>query len=130
MTVGIASAHANENLERWRGSAAPAISTPHMALAIGDPGISGTSNPSSVTTRRALTFATASGGSMSANGTLPSWTSWAGTNGEVVTHVTFWTASTSGTFLRSAALSTSVTMQTGYTLNITGITFSIAPIAA
>lgn len=124
MTVGISTAHANSTLDTM-GAAYT-----HLALHTADPGASGTTSASSVTTRAAVTWASASGGSKLANGTLPSWASWAGTNGEVVSHVSFWNASSAGTFARSAALSSTVTMNTGNTLNITGITVTLTPLAA
>ena len=40
-------------------------------LHTGDPGTAGTSTASTTTTREAVTWASASGGSVSANGTLP-----------------------------------------------------------
>jgi hypothetical protein len=63
---------------------------------------------------------------------VPSWASWAGTNGEVVTHISFWDASTAGNFLCSIALTASKTMGTGDTLNLTsgGTTVTLTPIAA
>jgi hypothetical protein len=95
-----------------------------IALAIGDPGSAGTSNPSSVTTREAVTWGSPSAGSVAASNS-PAWTSWAGTNGEVVTDIAFWSASTSGTFGLSMPLSSSVTMDTGDSLTLTSITITI-----
>lgn len=97
----------------------------NVQLHTGAPGSAGTSNVSSVTTRPAVTWASASGGSVSSNGTAPAWTSWAGTNGEVDTDITLWSASTSGTFGLSMALSSSVTMDTGDSLTLTSLTVSI-----
>lgn len=97
----------------------------NVQLHTGAPGSAGTSNVSSVTTRPAVTWAAASGGSQSMNGTPPAWSNWAGTNGEVDTDVSFWSASTLGTFGFSAALSSPVTMNTGDSLTLTSITVSI-----
>jgi len=94
-------------------------------LHTGAPGSAGTANVSSTTARKAVTWASASGASISANGTLPSWTSWAGTNGEVVTATSYWSASTSGTFGAAITLSASVTMNTGDNLSLTAITVSM-----
>lgn len=91
----------------------------------GAPGSAGTSNVSSVTTRPGATWGSASGGSVSTTGTAPSWTNWAGTNGEVLTDISLWSASTAGTFGFSAQLSSSVTMNTGDSLTLTSITVSI-----
>ena len=97
----------------------------NVQLHTGAPGSAGTSNVSSVPTRPAVTWAAASGGSQSSNGTAPAWASWAGTNGEVDTDVSFWSASSSGTFGFSAQLSSSVTMDMGDSLTLTSITVSI-----
>lgn len=91
----------------------------------GSPGSAGTTNVSSVTTRPATTWATASGSSVSANGTLPSWASWAGVNGEVQTAISGWTLATSGVFQAAVTLSASVTMNTGDTLSLTAITVAV-----
>lgn len=91
----------------------------------GAPGASGTTNVSSTTTRKATTWAAASGASVAANGTLPSWTSWAGTNGESQTDIGGFDASTAGNFQGSAPLSAPVAMNTGDSLTLTGITGTI-----
>jgi hypothetical protein len=122
MTTGFAASTVNTWLDTLNGSWAK--------LHTGDPGAAGTANASSVTTRMQWTFSAASGGSKSATATFPSWTNWAGTNGEVVSHVSVWTASTAGTFLYSYALTASQTMNTGNTLAFTSHTASITPIAA
>jgi hypothetical protein len=134
MTVGLSAVNtANAWLNTLRGTSAATftgVTTMFVQLHTGDPGSAGTANVSSVTTRPALDFAAASAGSQSATSTLPSWTNWAGTNGEVVTHISTWGASSSGTFYYSAALSASKTVNTGDTLNLTALTVSLSPIAA
>lgn len=134
MTVGISTTNtANAWLNTLRGTSAATftgVTTLFVQLHTGDPGASGTANVSSTTTRVAVNFAAASAGSQSANGTLPSWTNWAGTNGEIVTHISVWGASTSGTFYYSAALTASKTVNTGDTLNLTSLTVAFTPLAA
>lgn len=93
-------------------------------LHTGAPGAAGTANVSSVTTREAITWGTPAGGSVSASDT-PTWASWAGTNGEVVTDTSAWSAATAGTFEGSEPLSASVTMDTGDSLEMTSNTISI-----
>jgi hypothetical protein len=95
-----------------------------IQLHTGDPGANGTANVSSTTTREAVTWGSASGGVVTASDE-PAWTSWAGTNGEVVTDLSFWSASTSGTFGLSMPLNSSVTMDTGDSLTLTSITITI-----
>lgn len=90
----------------------------------GAPGSAGTSNVASVTTRPATSWGTASAGAIAANGTLPKWTSWAGTNGQVITAISGWSLATSGTFGAACTLSASVTMNTGDELDLTAITIT------
>lgn len=98
-----------------------------VALATGAPGSAGTANPSSVTTRQAVTWGSPSGGVIAASNE-PAWTSWAGTNGETDTDLTFWSQVTSGSFELSMPLSSSVPMDTGDSLTLTEIqvTFPVA----
>ena len=118
MADGVTAANANSALSTWTGSAA------NVQLHTGAPGAAGTSNVSSVTTRPSVTWNSASAGSITASN-QPAWTSWAGTNGEVVTDISFWSASSAGTFGFSIQLSSSVTMDTGDSLTLTSITISI-----
>ena len=97
----------------------------YVKLHTGEPGSAGTSNASSVTTRPEITFATPTTGVLTQNGTAPSWTNWAGTNGEVVTHISIWDNSTAGTFLWSAQLSASKTVNTGDTLTLSSSSLTI-----
>ena len=122
MADGITAANANSALGTWTGSAA------NVQLHTGAPGASGTSNVSSVTTRPAVTWNAASGGVITASNT-PAWSNWAGTNGEVDTDISFWSASSSGTFEFSMALNASVTMDTGDSLTLTAISITI-PVAS
>ena len=108
-----------------------ALTTVAVKLHTGNPGAAGTANASSVTTRPAITFGAQSAGTIaSSNG--PQWTAWAGTNGEVVTHISLWDATSAGNFLCSIALTASKTMGTGDTLTLTSgaTTVSLTPIAA
>lgn len=125
MADGVSSAIANAML-------AAAVASTNMSFAQlhkGSPGSAGTTNVSSVTTRPAVTWGSASGGVIAANGTLPSWASWAGTNGETQTAISLWTASSSGTFDAAITLSASVAMNTGDTLSLTAISVTI-PLAS
>lgn len=97
----------------------------NVQLHTGAPGSAGTSNVSSVTTRPAATWAAASGGAVSTNGTAPAWSNWAGTSPEVDTDISLWSASSSGTFGFSMQLSSSVTMHTGDSLTLTTITVTL-----
>jgi hypothetical protein len=96
----------------------------YVQLHTGDPGSAGTSNVSTTTTRQAVTWGIPSGGSVSASNE-PVWSSWAGTNGEIDTDLSFWSAASGGTFGLSMQLASSVTMDTGDSLTVTSITISI-----
>ena len=119
MSDGLSATVANAALATITGTDAN-----NVQLHTGAPGAAGTANVSSVTTRPAVTWNSPSAGSVTASD-QPAWSSWAGTNGEVDTDVSFWSASTSGTFGFSAALSPSVTMNTGDSLTLTSIQVSI-----
>lgn len=109
-----------------------ATTSPSMSFAqlhTGAPGAAGTSNVSSTTLRKAVTWGTPSGGVVNANGTLPSWTSWAGTSPETVTDISLWTLLTSGVFDAAITLSAPVTMNTGDSLSLTSIGITI-PLAS
>jgi len=130
MTVGLHAANlANSWLNLLRNTAFTQKANVFVKLHTGDPGSAGTANASSVTTRPEVTFAAASGGSMTSNNT-PSWASWAGSDGEEVTHISVWDSATAGNFLLSAALTASKTVNTGDTLNLTSLTIALTPIAA
>lgn len=133
MTAGLSATNtANAWLNVLRGTSAATftgVTTLFVQLHTGDPGASGTANVSSTTTRQALNYAAASSGSQSITGTTQ-WTSWAGTNGEVVTHISIWSASSAGTFYYSVALTASKTVNTGDTLTLSTMTVALTPIAA
>jgi hypothetical protein len=90
----------------------------------GAPGAAGTANVSSTTARQSVTWGSPSGGVISASN-QPAWTNWAGTNGEVVTDISLWSAASSGTFGLSMPLNASVTMNTGDSLTLTNISITI-----
>jgi hypothetical protein len=100
-----------------------------IELHTADPGSAGTTAVSSVTTRPSASWSAASAGSKAMSGTV-SWTSWAGTNGEVVTDVADWSAASAGTFYFSVQLTASKTVQTGDTLTLSTLSVSLSPIAA
>jgi len=133
MTVGFSTTNTvNAWLNCLRGTSAAtftAVTTMFAQLHTADPGASGTTAVSSTTTRQAVNFAAASAGSQALTGTTQ-WATWAGTNGEVVTHISLWGASSAGTFYYSVALTASKTVNTGDTLTLSTLTVSLAPLAA
>jgi hypothetical protein len=119
---GIASYLAGKWLNWLAGNAETAPSSLNILLHTGDPGSAGTANESSVTTREAMT-ATVSGAELSSSDT-PTWSDWAGTNDETDTDISIWDASSSGDFLDSIQLGSSVTLYTGDTLELTSVTIT------
>jgi hypothetical protein len=96
----------------------------YALLHTANPGATGATSVSSTTTRQAATFTAPTTGVLASSNT-PSWTSWAGTNGEVVSHVSFWDAATVGNCLWTAALSASKTVNTGDTLTLSSSSLTI-----
>lgn len=86
-----------------------------VKLHIGDPGAAGTSNPAAETTRKQAAFAAASAGSKATNADL----TWDNVStSETYSHVSYWTASSGGTFLGSDDLSSTAVMVAGQTFRI------------
>lgn len=100
-----------------------------VQLHTGNPGVDGTANVAAETTRQQAAFNAASGGSADTSGDLD-WTSVAAS--ETWTYVSFWDASTSGTFLASDSLVTPrvVVMGDDATLPAGDLSVTLAPIAA
>jgi len=122
MTVGIAAASANSALDTLMNSS-------FIKLHTGDPGAAGAGNASANTTRVAATFTSAAAGSKAITTTLPVWATWAAGN-ETISHISYWSASTAGTFWGSVALTASKAVANGDTLTLNTLTSSITPIAA
>lgn len=125
MTVGLAAATANSYLNVFRNTSYTGVNV-FMKLHTADPGAAGATAASAVTTRNAVTWNAASAGSM----TLSSVSGYSMTTGETISHVSFWDASSAGTFLQSAALTSPQAVINGSTLNFTTVTLSFTPIAA
>lgn len=123
MTAGLSTTLANSALSTVIGSAA------FVKLHTGDPGSAGTSNASAETTRKAVTWASPSAASVSATSTLPSWATWSA-GSETITHVSYWSLASGGTFQGSVALSVSKSVTNGDTLNLTALSYSASPVAA
>jgi hypothetical protein len=134
MTVGMSTVNtANAWLNVLRGNSAgvtftaPAVQA--AKLYVGDPGASGTANAAAGdTTRKALTFNAASGGSMGLTSAPASWTN--GGTSETLTHIGVWDSTTAGNFQYSAALASSQAWNTGNSFTITSLSFALQPLAA
>lgn len=130
MAVGIAAATLNAWLDALCRSVA--YSDPaafYVKLHTGDPGASGANNAAGETTRKQATFSAASAGAITTSADL-TWTNVS--TGETYSHVSYWDASSAGTFLGSAALSASKTVSAGDTFTIVAgdIDLAITPVAA
>jgi len=92
------------------------------------PGAAGTNGAAAETTRKTCTFTTSSDGTIASSSGLD-WTSVAGA--ETYSHISFWDASTAGTFLGSAALTASKTVAAGDNFSIPSgsLTLSVTPVA-
>jgi hypothetical protein len=132
MTVGINPVIANQFLDSLFSAAAftaPAAS--YIQLHTGDPGVAGTANVSSYATRTLISvWGTAAGGTKSITASVTITASWSGTNGEVLTHVSYWSAVTGGTFVTSDQLLQAQTMLTGAPLSLPSLSAPFTPLAA
>lgn len=124
MADGIASAM----VTTWLNSLTTSPASTFAQLHTGAPGAAGTSNVSSTTTREGVTWGAPSAGVVSMSNT-PAWPAWAGTSPETVTDLSFWTASSAGTFNWSVVATTPATMLTGDTLTITSASVTV-PVAS
>jgi hypothetical protein len=128
MAVGVSTFAANGwlNTIKSTGTSFNVAGGIFTQLHTGTPTSTGQAVVSSTTTRPAITFTSATTGAL-VNATTPSWASWAGSNGEVVSHVSFWDTAlgTAGNFLWSASLSANKTINTGDTFTLTSASLTI-----
>lgn len=122
MTTGLVASYVNGWLDTD-------FATNYVKLHTADPGSAGTTAAAAGdTSRKAATMASASGGSKAMTGTAGPWTNVSTT--ETLTHISIWTASTSGTFKASAALTSSQAWVNTNTFTLTSLSIAITPIAA
>lgn len=128
MTVGISTTNVANPVLNWlRGVAPPAVAGLYVKLHVGDPGASGTANPSAVTARVQATMAPASGGAITLTSMASSWTM---TATETVSHISVHDDASAGNFLFSAVLAASRSVVSGDTLTLTTLQVSNTPLAA
>ena len=107
----------NKMLDAWAGRTTyTANAAVYAKLHLGDPGAAGTSNAAVETTRQAATFGSAAAAGAISNTVALEWIGVSTT--EVYSHVSFWTASTAGTFLGSDDLSSTAAVTAGDTFRI------------
>lgn len=94
-------------------------------LHIGSPGTAGATNAAGETTRQQATFGTAPSAGSISNTAVVTWTNVS--TAETYTHVSFWSASSAGTFLGADDLPTSKTVAAGdtFTIPIGSLTLAI-----
>jgi len=128
MTVGLSAANTANKLLETLGRTGTTFTAGTMKVAIhtADPAASGTTAASSNTTKQSLTFAAASAGSMALSSSP---TAWSMTATETITHISLWD-SAGTTFLWSIALSSSKSVTSGDSLQLTSLTLALTPIAA
>jgi hypothetical protein len=128
---GLTATFAN-NILAWlcRAVAMPTAPTGlFIQLHTGQPGAAGTSNISvGSSTRVAIAFATESGGANAQTGTAPTWTN--GGTSETLTHVSLWSAATSGTFYWSFPLTATQAWAATNTYTLSNYGLGFTPIAA
>lgn len=105
----------NATLNVLRNTAYAAIATAYVQLHVGNPGAAGTANVAGNTTRQAVTFAAASGGSMASNGAA-TWTNVSTT--ETYSHISIWDAAAAGNCTDFGALTAPVAVTAGDTFTI------------
>jgi hypothetical protein len=82
-----------------------------VKLHLGDPGAAGTANPAANTTRQQATFGSAAASGAISNTAVVEWLAVSTT--ETYTHLSYWTAASSGTFIGSDDLSSPAAMTAG-----------------
>lgn len=121
MSVGMATPRANSFLDTEYG-------TVYVQLHTGEPGAAGTTNASVAdATRKQATMAAAATGAKTLVSVSGSWLN--GGTRETITHISMWTAATSGAFLRSAALPLTRDWSAGDTLDLASLSITLTPLA-
>jgi len=119
MTVGISSYMANKWLDAAFNNTSFVVAQAYMQLHTADPGAAGTTSVATETTRKSVSMAAATGGTIT-NDVAVQWTGIAGS--QDATHYSLWDASTVGNFLGSGTITANA-----YTAGDT-LTFAIGDI--
>ena len=101
MATGMSAHLANSLLNALGNNTAYAVTNVYVQLHIGDPSANGTANGATETTRKAVSFAGASGGAIASDADV-SWTNISGS--QDATFFTAWDSLTSGNFLFSGTI--------------------------
>ena len=101
MATGLSAYLSNAFLDSVGNATSFSVANVYVKLHVGDPGANGTANAATETTRKACTFAAASGGSISSDADV-SWTNIAGS--QDATFFTAWDNVSAGNFLFSGTM--------------------------
>lgn len=101
MATGLSNYLANNFLDAVGNATAYSAANVYVKLHIGDPGANGTTNPATETTRKLVSFGSASTGGLTSDADV-SWTNIAGS--ENATFFTVWDNLTAGNFLFSGTV--------------------------
>ena len=101
MATGMSAYLANSLLNALGNNTAYAVTNVYVKLHVGDPGAAGTSNTATETTRKAVSFAGASNGSIASDADV-SWTNISGS--QDATFFTAWDSIDAGSFLFSGTI--------------------------
>jgi hypothetical protein len=101
MATGMSAYLANSLLNALGNNTAYAVTNVYVKLHVGDPGATGTSNAATETTRKAVSFAGASNGSIASDADV-SWTNISGS--QDATFFTAWDSIDAGSFLFSGTI--------------------------
>ena len=101
MATGISTYLANKWLDALGNNTAFSVTACYVQLHVGDPGAAGTANAATETTRKSVSFAAASGGSIASDADV-TWTNISGS--QDATFFTAWDGITGGTFLFSGTI--------------------------
>ena len=114
----------NAILDAVGNNTALQVAQAYVKLHTGDPGEAGTSNAAGETTRKSVSFAAASGGSMASDADA-AWTNVS--TAETLTHVSLWDNATAGNCLWTGALTASKTVAVGdnFTIPSGSLTLSV-----
>src|SRR5512139_1312678 len=130
--VGLANATAQGWLDTIEGTTYTAPTACWARMHNGHPGIDGTANVATgVTGYQQITGAEWDAATVT-TGTATKTTqanpaSWSCGGTDTLTHVSFWSSDSAGTFLFSAALSASKAVSSGDTFTLTSVTVTLAP---
>lgn len=102
MAAGLSSYLANAFLNALGNNTSFTVSTVYVKLHVGDPGVNGTSNAATETTRKSVSFSAASSGSLASDADI-TWTNIAGS--QDATFFSAWDNASAGNFLFSGSIS-------------------------